>query len=149
MNFPHSSHPSHHELKDHGPYPFVINITKAAVNNQTFRTAIWTGQHLQVTLMSIQPGEDIGLELHPTTDQFLRIESGQGFVQMGKTTNNLDFQQHVSDDDAIMVPANTWHNVTNTGNRPLKLYSIYAPPQHPFGTVHATKAIAEKAEAHR
>lgn len=148
MNFPHSPYPSHHELKDYGPNPFVINITEAAVNNQTFRTAIWTGQHLQVTLMSIRPGEDIGLELHSATDQFLRIESGQGFVQMGKTKNNLDFQRHVSDDDAIMVPANTWHNVTNTGNKPLKLYSIYAPPQHPFGTVHATKAFAEKAEAH-
>ncbi len=136
-----------HGGKDYGPYPFVINIEEATNNNQTFRTALWTGEHLQVTLMSINPGEDIGLENHPDLDQFLRIESGQGFVQMGKEKNKLDFQRHVADDDAILIPANTWHNVTNTGKMPLKLYSIYAPPQHPFGTVHVTKADAVAAEA--
>ncbi|MET3504924.1 cupin domain-containing protein [Halalkalibacter oceani] len=127
---------------DHGKSPFVVNINQAAKQNDTYRTAIWTGDHLQVTLMSINVGDDIGLEIHPHDDQFLRIESGQGLVQMGKSKNQLTFQTHVSDDSAIMVPAGTWHNVTNTGNTPLKLYSIYAPPHHPFGTVHRTKEDA-------
>ncbi|MCD7034157.1 cupin domain-containing protein [Metabacillus sp. GX 13764] len=133
-------------LKDYGPNPYVVNINQAAKQNNNYRTAIWTGQHLQVTLMSINVGEDIGLEIHPNIDQFLRIEQGQGIVQMGKRRNNLNFVRRVSDDSAIMIPAGTWHNVTNTGNIPLKLYSIYAPPQHPFGTVHRTKAEAQAAE---
>ena len=133
-------------LKDHGKEPFVVNINQAAKQNNTYRTAIWTGDHLQVTLMSINVGEDIGLEIHPNVDQFLRIEEGQGLVQMGKSKDNLNFERNVYDDSAIMIPAGTWHNVTNTGNMPLKLYSIYAPPNHPFGTVHRTKADAEAAE---
>lgn len=126
-------------LKDYGKQPFVLDIEDAAEANRTFRTAIWTGNHLQVTLMSINVNEDIGLEKHPDTDQFLRIEEGQGIVQMGDSKDKLTFQRHVSKDDAIMVPAGKWHNITNTGRKPLKLYSIYAPPEHPFGTVHKTK----------
>lgn len=133
-------------VKDFGSKPFVVNINEAAKQNNTYRTALWTGNHLQVTLMSINVGEDIGLEVHPHVDQFLRIEQGQGIVQMGKRKENLNFVQRVYDDFAIMIPANTWHNVTNTGNMPLKLYSIYAPPQHPFGTVHLTKEQALAAE---
>lgn len=125
---------------DHGKQPYVVNINQAAKQNSNYRTAIWTGEHLQVTLMSINVGDDIGLEVHPKVDQFLRIEQGQGTVEMGKTKEDLTFIQQVSDDDAIMVPAGTWHNVINTGNIPLKLYSIYAPPNHPFGTVQQTKA---------
>lgn len=132
---------------DHGGQPFVIDIEDATEANNTFRTAIWTGQHLQVTLMSINVGDDIGLELHPDVDQFLRIEDGEGIVQMGDTRENLNFRRRVSEDDAIMVPAGKWHNITNTGDTPLKLYSIYAPPEHPFGTVHRTKADAMAAEA--
>lgn len=134
------------ELKDYGRNPFVININEATKQNNNYRTALWTGNHLQVTLMSLKAGEDIGLEIHPNVDQFLRIEQGQGIVQMGKRKDNLNFVRNVYDDSAIMVPAGTWHNVTNTGNIPLKLYTIYAPPQHPFGTVHVTKADALAAE---
>ncbi|MGG3326485.1 cupin domain-containing protein, partial [Bacillus velezensis] len=76
----------------------------------------------------------------------LRIEQGRGIVKMGKSKNNLSFRRNVYDDYAIVVPAGTWHNVINTGNTPLKLYSIYAPPNHPFGTVHVTKADAAAAE---
>ncbi|TWI60042.1 cupin domain-containing protein [Halalkalibacter nanhaiisediminis] len=133
-------------LRDYGSQPFVVNINEATKQNNTYRTALWTGSHLQVTLMSINVGEDIGLEIHPTVDQFLRIEEGQGLVQMGDRKDRLDFEANVYDDYAIMVPAGTWHNVTNTGNKPLKLYSIYAPPEHPFGTVHKTKAMAMAAE---
>lgn len=135
-------------LKDYGKKPFVVNIDKAAKQNKKYRTALWTGDHLQVTLMSLNVGEDIGLEVHPTVDQFLRIEDGQGVVRMGDRKDHLDFEAKVSDDFAIMVPAGKWHNLINTGNKPLKLYTIYAPPQHPFGTVHKTKADAMTAEEH-
>jgi mannose-6-phosphate isomerase-like protein (cupin superfamily) len=134
------------ELKDYGPEPFVVNINEASKQNNTFRTALWTGRHLQVTLMSLNPGEDIGLEIHPHLDQFLRVEQGQGIVQMGKSKDQLNFVRKVFDEFAIVIPAGTWHNLTNTGNVPLKLYSIYAPPQHPAGTVHVTKAEALAAE---
>lgn len=131
------------ELRDYGPNPFVININEASKQNNTFRTALWTGEHLQVTLMSIDVGDDIGLEIHPNIDQFIRIEEGQGLVQMGSSKDRLNFQAKAYDDFAIMIPAGTWHNVINTGDKPLKVYSIYAPPQHPYGTVHKTKADAE------
>lgn len=136
------------ELRDYGPEPYVVNIEKAARENNNFRTALWTGSHLQVTLMSIKVGEDIGLEIHPNTDQFIRIEEGQGLVKIGDRKDQLDFQRNIHDDFAIMIPAGKWHNIINTGNIPLKLYSIYAPPEHPRGTVHETKAIAEAAEEH-
>jgi len=96
--------------------------------------------------MSIAVGEDIGLEMHPNVDQFLRIEDGQGLVRMGDSKKHLYLSQPVFDDFAIFVPAGRWHNLINTGNKPLKLYSIYAPPNHPWGAIHQTKAIAESAE---
>ncbi|WP_377892283.1 cupin domain-containing protein [Alkalihalobacillus sp. R86527] len=129
-------------LQDYGPKPFVVDINEATLKNNTYRTALWTGEHLQITLMTINVGEDIGLEMHPHVDQFLRIEQGQGLVQMGMTKDHLPFRVPVYDDFAIVIPAGTWHNLTNTGKEPIKLYSIYAPPNHPFGTVHRTKAEA-------
>ncbi|MFJ7669207.1 cupin domain-containing protein [Lysinibacillus sp. NPDC097195] len=131
---------------DFGTQPFVVNMEQAAKLNNTYRTAIWTGNHLQITLMSLNVGEDIGLEVHPHVDQFLYIEQGQGVTQMGSSKENLSFSRNVYDDYAIAIPAGTWHNLTNTGNTPLKLYSIYAPPNHPFGTIHATKADAAASE---
>lgn len=133
-------------LKDYGPQPLVLNIEKATKQNNTFRTALWTGNHLQVTLMSINVGEEIGTEIHPNLDQFLRIEQGQGLTKMGYRRDDLTMQASVTDGDAILVPAGTWHNLINTGNIPLKLYSIYAPPQHPHGTVHRTRAEAMAGE---
>jgi len=134
------------ELKDYGPDPFTVNIEEATSHNRNFRIALWTGEHLQLTLMSINVGEDIGLEMHPNLDQFIRIEEGRGIVQMGDDRNNLEYQREVNDDYIIIIPAGKWHNLINTGNKPLKLYSIYAPPQHPYGTVHQTKADAMAAE---
>lgn len=134
------------QWKDYGLQPFVVNIEKAAKQNNNYRTALWTGKHFQVTLMSINAGDDIGLEVHPHTDQFLRIEEGEGIAQMGSSKEKLDFEKKVYEDDAIIVPAGTWHNVINTGHTPLKLYVIYAPPEHPFGTIHQTKAAAAAAE---
>ena len=135
-------------LMDYGPEPFVINIEKAVKMNNNFRTALWTGTHLQVTLMSINAGEDIGLEMHPDVDQFLRIEDGQGVVRMGDNRNNFDYEKRIFDGTAIMIPAGKWHNVINTSDKPLKLYSIYAPAEHKKGTVHATReeALADEHE---
>ncbi|MGG0889958.1 cupin domain-containing protein [Cytobacillus horneckiae] len=134
------------KLKDYGSKPFVVNINEVTKQNNNYRTTLWTGKHLQVTLMSLKVGEDIGLEIHPDVDQFLRVEQGQGIVQMGKRKDNLKLVRVINDNSAIMVPAGTWHNVTNTGNISLKLYTIYAPPHHPFNTVHKTKADAMAAE---
>ena len=132
-----------HYRTDYGSMPFVVDINKATLANDTYRTALWTGSKLQLTLMSINPGESIGLEVHPDTDQFLRIEEGTGITVMGDAKDNLYYQQNVYNDSAVFVPAGTWHNIINTGKTPMKIYSIYAPPHHPWGTVHPTKAIAE------
>jgi len=133
-------------VKDYGPKPLAFNINEAAIQNNNYRTTIWTGCYLQITLMSIKVGEDIGLEIHPNLDQFIRIEQGQGIVLMGDRKNVLNFRSRVYDDFAIVIPAGKWHNLINTGCVPLKLYSIYAPPQHPRGTVHKTKSDAEATE---
>lgn len=93
--------------------------------------------------MSIQVGEEIGLEIHPVDDQFLYIECGHGVVQMGNQKDCLYFQQPIFTSSTIFIPARIWHNVINTGEVPLKLFSIYAPPHHPWGTIHQTKAVAE------
>ena len=98
--------------------------------------------------MSLNVGEDIGLEMHPDVDQFVRIEEGRGVVTMGDSEDMPNFEESVYEDFIFIIPAGKWHNLTNTGNKPLKLYSIYAPPQHPHGTVHKTKAEAEAAHNH-
>ncbi|MGI6279652.1 MAG: cupin domain-containing protein [Acutalibacteraceae bacterium] len=133
---------------DYGPNPFVINIENAASQNENYRTALWTGTHLQLTVMSINPGEDIGLEIHPNLDQFICIEEGQGIVMMGSSRDNLNYQRRFYADYAIIIPAGTWHNLFNTGREPLKLFSIYAPPQHPYGTVHQTRKDAMEQVSH-
>ncbi len=133
-------------FEDLGPEPFVINIEEAAEINNYFRQAIWTGEHLQVTLMSIEVGSDIGYEVHPNIDQFIRIEDGEGLVIMGDSMDNFDFEEPVYEDYALVIPAGKWHNLINTGNVPIKLYSIYAPVAHPHGTIHQTKEIAMEEE---
>lgn len=135
-------------LKDYGNSPAVLDIEAYTIGNENFRTALWTGSNLQVTLMTIPVGGDIGLELHSDIDQFLRIEKGQGRVLMGDARENLDFAQDVKADHAVFVPAGKWHNLVNTGDEPIKLYSIYAPAEHPHGTVHKTQAEAMEAEHH-
>lgn len=127
------------DSKDQGPNPFATNIREATLHNNTFRTALWTGDYLQLTLMRIDVNDDIGLEMHPYLDQFLRLEQGQGLVIMGKDKNDLSNKKRVAEDYVIIIPAGTWHNLINTGNVPIKLYSIYAPPNHPHGTIHVKK----------
>lgn len=131
---------------DRGGESYVLNISKVTMANNNYRTALWTGNHLQLTLMSIRVGGEIGLEVHPDTDQFLRIEQGNGLVKMGKDKDSLLYQKRVGAGSAILVPAGTWHNLVNTGNIPIKLYSIYAPPNHPKGTIQKTKSIADAEE---
>ncbi|MGT2752344.1 cupin domain-containing protein [Streptococcus porcinus] len=131
------------DYKDHGKEKYIVNIEDYTKENENYRTTIWTGEKLQVTLMAIQPGDDIGLEVHKGIDQFLRIEEGKGLCQMGDAKDNLTFEQEVSDDDVILVPADTWHNVTNIGDEPLKIYSIYAGPDHVPGTIHKTHEDAK------
>lgn len=123
------------------------NIEELTTKNTTFRTEVFTGKNLQLTVMSIGPGEEIGLEVHDDVDQFLRVEAGSAKVVMGATKGALDETHELQDDFAVIIPAGTWHNVLNTGKTALKLYSIYTPPEHPPGTVHKTKAEADAAEA--
>ena len=137
---------SDQEHLDRGANPTLINIHKETLCNSNFRTAIWTGEYLQITVMSIPVGGEIGLEMHEHLDQFLRIESGCACVYMGKTKQTVRLIGKVDPNYAIVIPAGTWHNVINTCQCPLKLYSIYAPPQHPFNTVHKTKLDADLAE---
>lgn len=133
-------------MTDPGPVPFVFDIERATLDNATFRTTAWSGRYLQVTLMTIEPGDDIGLEMHADVDQFLRVEAGAGRVSMGPAADDLNQHWEISDDWAILVPAGTWHNVWNTGPYPLKVYSIYGPPNHPPGTINVTRADAEAYE---
>ena len=129
---------------DYGPNPLVTNISRATMQNMNYRTALWTGCHLQLTLMCIPAGGEIGLEVHPDTDQFIRIEDGNGIVMMGPSRDCTELQRPVCRECAVFVPAGTWHNILNTGCKSLKISTIYAPPHHPRGTVQATKAEADR-----
>ena len=142
LNF-NNRHDQSQDIKDYGNDPLIVNIDCLTKRNRFYRTALWTGDHLQVTLMSIPVGGDIGLEIHNNLDQFIRIESGTALALMGKSRSSLSYRQTIDSNYAVIIPAGTWHNIVNTGNTPLKLYSIYAPPQHPFGTIYQTKADAE------
>jgi mannose-6-phosphate isomerase-like protein (cupin superfamily) len=126
---------------------WVGNIEDATVANSTFRTVLYTGSNMQLTVMSLAPGEEIGLEMHGDRDQFLRIEAGEARVTLGPSEESVAETHEVGADWAVIVPAGTWHNVTSIGTSELKLYSLYAPPEHPDGTVHQSKADADAAEA--
>ena len=135
------------DTKDYGAEPYVVDIEDLTISNTAFRVAKWTGKNLQMTVMSIEVGGEVGLEMHDTHDQFLRIEQGAATVLMGANKDTLTFEQEAHADFAIFVPAGYWHNVVNSGDEPLKLYSIYAPCAHLKGTIHATYADAVEAEA--
>ncbi len=126
--------------------PWVGDIEQETLGNDTFRTVLFTGEYTQLTVMSIEPGDDIGGEVHEGHDQFIRIESGSARVELGGSEGAPAKVQDVGDDWAVIIPSGTWHNVVNTGSEPLKVYSLYSPPEHPDGTVHRTKADAEAAE---
>jgi len=125
---------------------WVGDIEEATTKNDTFRTVLFTADRLQLTVMSLGPGEEIGVEMHDHLDQFIRIEEGSGRVTFGPSKDEIAETHDVEDDWAVIIPGGTWHNVINTGDGKLKLYSIYTPPEHPDGTVHATKQDAAEAE---
>lgn len=125
---------------------WVGDIERTTLDNETFRTVVFTGEHSQLTVMRLAPGEDIGREVHPGHDQFIRIEAGDGRAEFSRTEHENDETHDVGADWAVVVPAGIWHNIVNTGSGELKLYSLYSPPEHPDGTVHRTKAEAEAAE---
>ena len=133
-------------LKDYGPEPLVLDLETYTETNNNFRTALWTGTNLQLTLMSIPIGCEIGLEMHPDTDQFIRIEEGNAQILIGDSKDSLQLNQIANDGFAIIIPAGKWHNIINTGDKPLKVYSIYSPAEHPHSTIHKTFEEAEEAE---
>ena len=130
-------------IKDIGPQPQSFDIEHATKENTNYRSVAWSGRYLQVTLMSIPAGGDIGLEAHPETDQFLRLDAGSGRVQMGPAKDKLTFEKEVSNGWCALVPAGTWHNITNIGATPMQVYAIYAPAHHTPDKVQATAAAAE------
>ena len=130
-------------IKDIGPQPQSFDIERATKANTNYRSVAWSGRYLQVTLMSIPIGGDIGLEAHPETDQFLRLDAGSGRVQMGVAKDKLTFEKEVSDGWCVLVPAGTWHNITNIGATPMQVYAIYAPAHHTPDRVQATAVVAE------
>ena len=134
------------QSQDLGAKPVVINIHSETLCNHNFRTVLWTGKHLQVTVMSIPVGGEIGFEMHHDLDQFVKIESGCAAVYMGDAKQNVKLIGKINANYAILIPAGTWHNIINTCSCPLKVYSIYAPAQHPFGTIHETKLDADLEE---
>lgn len=125
---------------------WVGNIEQMTLDNTTFRTVVFTGAHTQLTMMRLAPGEDIGREVHPDRDQFLRLEQGTVRVELGGSEEAIEETHDVAADWAFIVPAGVWHNVVNTGDNEVKLYSLYSPPEHPDGTIHRTKRDAEEAE---
>ena len=126
---------------------WVGHIESVTLDNDAFRRVLFTGDHTQLTVMHLAPGEDIGREVHPDRDQFLRLEQGRARLELGRTRDSVDETHDVEEDWAFIVPAGTWHNVVNTGDGDLRLYSLYSPPEHPDGTVHATKRDAEAEHA--
>lgn len=133
-------------LKDIGPAPQSFDLETATLENTNYRAVAWSGEYLQVTLMSIPVGGDIGLEMHPETDQFIRLDGGTGRAQMGPAKDDLPFDQEVSDGWCVLVPAGSWHNITNTGDAPMRLYTVYAPQHHEPGKVQETKKAADADE---
>ena len=127
---------------------WVNDIERATLANSTFRTVLFTGTKMQLTVMCLAPGEEIGLEMHDDVDQFIRIEQGRARVTFGPSKEEVAETHHAEDDWAIVIPAGTWHNVINAGDGDVKLYSLYSPPEHPHDTIHTTKADADAAEAH-
>jgi mannose-6-phosphate isomerase-like protein (cupin superfamily) len=130
------------KIEDIGPRPKSFDLEKASRQNSEYRCVAWSGRYLQLTLMSIPVGCDIGLEMHPETDQFLRLDAGRGRVQIGTTKDQLTFDEEVSDGWCILVPAGSWHNVTNIGEEPMQIYVIYAPAHHKPGKIQKTASDA-------
>jgi mannose-6-phosphate isomerase-like protein (cupin superfamily) len=121
---------------------FIGDIEELAETNRDFRRVVFTGPRMQLVVMALQPGEELGEEVHAGTDQYFRVEEGKGRIWIDGHESTID------GDMAVIVPAGTRHNIENTGKKPLKLYTLYAPPQHADGTVHQTQADADESYVH-
>lgn len=119
---------------------FTTNIEKDALSNTNFRKVLYTGEHMQLVLMTLKVGEEIGMEVHPDNDQFFRFEAGSGKCVINGNEYN------VTNGDCVIIPSGSQHNIINTGKEPFKMYTIYAPPHHKDGVVYATKTEAEKSK---
>lgn len=135
-------------IEDEGKKPWIIDIEEATLDNSHYRMAVWTGKDMQLVLMSLEPGDEIDLELHSENDQFIRIESGVARVLMGEEKDDLTFDKTIDHDWITMIPAGYWHKIVNVGQEPLKIYTLYGPPQHDTGTVHETYEEAEEHHDH-
>ena len=124
----------------------VAAIEKATLYNQYFRKEMWTGEHLQITVMCIPVGGEVGTEIHENLDQILVLEQGSASVFSGETAERMTFVGEAREGYAVIVPAGTYHNVVNDGAIALKMFSVYAPPKHPVGTEQRTKADADREE---
>jgi mannose-6-phosphate isomerase-like protein (cupin superfamily) len=138
------------QVADNGPVNatttgWVGDIETLTRENTTFRTVLYTAANLQLTVMCLATGEEVGMEMHDHLDQFIRIESGSARVTLGPSKDEVEVAHDLADDWAIIIPGGTWHNVVNTGMDELRLYSVYAPAEHPDGAVHVTKADADAA----
>lgn len=130
-------------MTDKGPNPYVLDIEQATLDNEAFRDTLWTGPNMQLTVMTIPAGGEIGAEIHSDHDQFLRLEEGELRAKIGPSEDDLEIDQVISADWAAFVPAGKWHNFLNESDAPAKLYSIYAPAEHKPGTRHETKEDAD------
>ena len=126
---------------------WVGDIKTLTGENTTFRTVLYTAANLQLTVMCLATGEEVGMEMHDHLDQFIRVESGQARVTLGPSATEVEVAHEIAGDWAIIIPGGTWHNVINTGLQELRFYSVYAPAEHPDGAVHVTKADADAAHA--
>ena len=126
--------------------PCVENIAQMALQNTNFRTTVWTGGYAQMTLMCVDNCDELGVEVHPESDQIIRVEQGKACVKMGECKERLHFSQMMCPGEVVFIPAGVWHNIVNMEDAALKLSVIYAKPNHPMGTIHRTKAEAEESE---
>lgn len=137
-----------HEIPSSGQHPsrpkkgFVANIDRLTVANENYRQVLYTGQHLQLVLMTLKPGEEVGEEVHEGRDQFFRVEAGEGEIVINGVSHRI------SDGSAVIVPAGARHNLRSVGTEPLKLYTLYGPPEHRRDVVQRTKAVAERQHRH-
>jgi mannose-6-phosphate isomerase-like protein (cupin superfamily) len=130
-------------VADIGPRPQAFDLETQSLENPDYRTVAWSGPYLQVTLMSIPVNGDIGREKHGGTDQFVRLERGRGRAQMGPAEDDLTFDREVTNGWCVLVPAGSWHNVTNIGDEPMQVHTAFAPQHHTPRKVQQTKAIAD------
>lgn len=120
-------------------HPYVVDLDELINRNKHYRTIIWTGEKMQLVVMTLAPQQEAGLEIHRKADQFILIEDGIGVCQMGPEKDELNFERTLLENTAVFIPMNTWHNIINTSDKPLKLYTIYSGPEYEPGTIHETK----------